>query len=153
MVSTIFCKKSAVKFAPISAYGCTVTYMALTFDSEFNRIVRYQFAADANEVTEVLADLPLRVASELAVELRDCSEALRYDGCSERAFYFQSEGSTLAIWIWNDVDASEACDLLLSIDNLDHRLTEATANEAFFQATGRSISEPRSYLRALIAPS
>jgi len=127
--------------------------MALSFDSEFNRIVRYQFAANANEVTEVLEHLPHRVASELAVELRECNEALRYDGCSERAFYFRSEGGTLAIWTWNDVDASEACDLLLSIDNLDERLTEVVANEAFFQATGRSISEPRSYLPASVAPS
>ena len=124
--------------------------MALTLDSEFNRIVRYQFAANANEVNEVLTHLPHRVASELAVELRDCSEALRYDGCSERAFYFHSEGSTLAIWIWNDVDASEACDLLMSIDNLDQRLTEVVANEAFLQATGRSISEPRSYQHAWV---
>jgi hypothetical protein len=127
--------------------------MALTLDSEFNRIVRYQFAANANEVTEVLEHLPHSVASELAVELSESNEALRYDGCSERAFYFRSEGSTLAIWTWNDVDASEACDLLLSIDNLDERVTEVVANEAFFQATGRSISEPRSYLRAFVAHS
>ena len=127
--------------------------MALSLDSEFNRIVRYQFAANADEVTEVLEHLPHRVASELAVELSECNEAVRYDGCSERAFYFRSEGSTLAIWTWNDVDASEACDLLLSIDNLDQRLTEVVANEAFFQATGRSISEPRSFWRPFAVPS
>lgn len=125
--------------------------MALTLEAVFNRIVRYKFAADANEVTEVLAKLPDRVASELAVELHGCSEALRYDGRSERAFYFRSEGSTLGIWIWNDVDASEASDLLLAIGNLDQRMTELVANEAFFQATGRSVSEPRSYLPALFA--
>jgi hypothetical protein len=122
--------------------------MTLARDAALNSIVRYQFAANAREVSEVLAHLPVRITSELAVELDGCGEALRYDGISERAYYFQSEGSTLAIWIWNDIDASEACDLLAFIVNRSQRVTEVMANEAFFVATGRLVSEPRTYRRA-----
>jgi len=122
--------------------------MTLARDAALNSIVRYQFAANAREVSEVLAHLPVRIASELAVELDGCGEALRYDGISERAYYFQSEGSTLAIWIWNDIDASEACDLLAFIVNRGTNVTEVMANEAFFVATGRLVSEPRTYRRA-----
>lgn len=122
--------------------------MALALDEALNRIVRYQFAANVSEVTEVLAQLPIRIASELTVELEGCGQALRYDAISERAYYFQSEGSTLAIWIWNDVDTAEACNLFPFIVSLDQRLTEDVANEAFFRATGRTVSESRGYSSA-----
>jgi hypothetical protein len=122
--------------------------MTLPRDAALNSIVRYQFAANPSEISEVLAHLPVRIASELVVELDGCGEALRYDGILERAYYFQSEGSTLAIWSWNDIDASEACDLLAFIVNRDQRVTEVVANEAFLVATGRQVSEPRTYRRA-----
>jgi hypothetical protein len=122
--------------------------MALAHDEALNRIVRYQFAGNAVEVSEVLARLPVRIASELIVELDGCGEALRYDGISERAYYFQSEGTTLAVWIWNDVDSSEASELLAFIVDRDQRVNEVLANEAFFAATGRRVCEPRGYRRA-----
>jgi hypothetical protein len=121
--------------------------MALARDAALNTTVRYQFAANASEVSDVLAKLPLRISTELVVELEGCGEALRYDGISERAYYFQSQGSTLAIWTWDDIDASEACDLLGFIVNLDQSFTEAIANEAFRVATGRQVSERRTYRR------
>jgi hypothetical protein len=122
--------------------------MVLARDAALNSIVRYQFAANPSEVTEVLAHLPVRIARELIVELDGCGEALRYDGILERAYYFLSEGGTLAIWSWSDIDASEACELLAFIVNRGQRVTEVMANEAFFVATGRQVSEPRTYRRA-----
>jgi len=122
--------------------------MSLTLDEKLNRTVRHQFAADAQEIAEVVSLLPVRVASELTQELERCGEAHRYDVSSERAYSFRSQGDTLTIWTWKDVDASEAGNLLPLIINLNQSVTEAVANEAFFQATGRRVGEPRTYRRA-----
>lgn len=127
--------------------------MPLMFDQKLNRTVRLQFAANAKEIAEVIALLPVGVASGLVLELQGCGEAHRYDVSLERAYSFRSEGSTLAIWIWNNVDASEAGNLLPLIVNLNQSVTEAIANEAFFQATGRRVSELRTYRRWSHRPS
>jgi hypothetical protein len=121
--------------------------MALTLDITLNKTLRHQIAADAREVTDVVARLPRRVADDLMVELQGCGEAHRYDVSSARAYSFRSEGSTLDIWIWSDVDAIEAGSLLPSLVGLDQGLTETTASDAFFQATGRRVNEPRAYTR------
>jgi len=123
--------------------------MALTLDQTLNRIVQHQFAANAKEVTEVVGLLPAKVASGLSRELELCGEAFRYDVRSHRAYSFRSEGSTLTVWIWRDVDTREASNLLPSIVSLDQILTEVVANKAFVQATGRRVSEPRTYRGAL----
>ena len=136
------------KFLPLKANcGCTVAYMPLTLDEKLNRTVRHQFAANAQEVAEVVALLPVKVASELTQELERCGEAHRYDVSSERAYSFRSEGNTLTIWTWKDVDASEAGNLLPLIVNLNQSVSEDVANDAFFRATGRRVGEPRTYRR------
>ena len=122
--------------------------MSLTLDEKLNSTVCHQFAANAKEVAEVVELLPVRVASGLTVELEGCGEAYRFDVLSERAYSFRRDGTTLSIWIWNDVETSEAGNLLPLIVSLNKSLTEVVANEVFFQATGRRVSEPRPYRRA-----
>ena len=120
----------------------------VALDKAFNRIVRYQVAANGREADEVIALLPFIVSLGLEQELAACKEAHRYDLDSKRAYSFQLESNRLHIWIWNEVDDYvEAGILLTLIASRDKDLSEEFANETYLRATGRHVDQSRAVLR------
>jgi hypothetical protein len=122
----------------------------IALDSAFNRIVRYQVAANREEANELLAHLPVDVSDELERELGLCKEAHRYDLDGKRAYCIQLDGDRLHVWSWNDVeDYVEAGNLLSLIVSLDEGLSEDLANEIYVRATGRNVNQPRPRINPL----
>jgi hypothetical protein len=70
----------------------------IALDSTFNRIVRYQVAANRSEAKELIALLPYIVSNGLEAELGVCGDAHRYDLIGECAYFFQLDGDRLHIW-------------------------------------------------------
>ena len=108
----------------------------------FNAVVRHTLAATAEEVEEVLADLPASVSQGLAHELQIAGDVHRYDLAAQRAYYFEKQGDELAVWSWNEVRYHhEAGELIALVVASRAPLDEELANAFYVCATGRTVEQ------------
>ena len=119
-------------------------------DRTYNAVVRYMLATTAEEVFDVFARLSNAVVDGLAAELDVAGDVHRYDREAKRAYYFEREGTNLAVWSWDEVHYfHEAGELLAIVVALKVPLDEAQANKAYARATGRTVENPRALTNEL----
>jgi hypothetical protein len=110
----------------------------------YNDIVQYMLATNAAEIAEVFARLPVGVAQGLAAELDVAGDVHRYDADAKRVYYFEQQGTNLAVWSWNEVHRPhEAGELIFLVVGSRAPLDERLANEFYTRATQRTVRSPR----------
>src|SRR5687768_16904973 len=113
-------------------------------EKTYNDVVRYIQATTADEVEQVLAPLPDGVREGLAEEVRKFGDGHRYDPTAKRAYYFERQGTGVAVWCWNHVyRPHEAGELIYRVVSSSASLDENLANACFARATGRTVTHPR----------
>lgn len=106
-----------------------------------NQVVSFIHATSADEFEELLARLPDPVKAGLAEELAKFMDAHRYDGSTQRAYYFERQGSGVIAWSWNHVyRPHEAGELIFRVVSSPGTLDENLANECYTRATGRAVT-------------
>lgn len=109
-----------------------------------NQVVSFVHATSADEFGQLLARLPDVVKAGLADELAKFSDAHRYDGPAQRAYYFERQGTGVIVWSWNHVfRPHEAGELIFRVVSSPGTLDEKLANECYARATGRAVTNPR----------
>ena len=109
----------------------------------YNEIVGFMLAANGDEFAQILALLPEDVKGGLMEELQKLSDAHRYDTAAQRAYYFELQGTGVAVWSWNHVHRPhEAGELIFHVVGSTAPLDEKRANECYARATGRTIENP-----------
>ena len=109
----------------------------------YNEIVSFMLAANGDEFAQILALLPEDVKGGLMEELQKLSDAHRYDTLAQRAYYFELQGTGVAVWTWNHVyRPHEAGELIFHVVSSAMPLNEERAIECYVRATGRTIQNP-----------
>ena len=91
--------------------------------------VSSHFAITAAEREALTAELPNAIARGLSESLDRETVVLRYDMPSRCAYCIKREGPGLSLWVWSDLGAEAAGDLLSSIAAIDEPMTETLALE------------------------
>lgn len=113
-------------------------------EKTFNAVVHYTLATTAAEVGEVFARLSKAVVIGLVAELDVAGDVHRYDPDKKCVYYFERQGTNLAVWSWNEVHRPhEAGELIFLVVSSVSPLDEMLANEFYVRATGRTLDNPR----------
>ena len=112
-------------------------------EKTYNQIVSFIHATNTDEFEQVLALLPDLLRVGLAEELKKFSDAHRYDANATRAYYFERQGTGVAVWRWNHVyRPHEAGELIFLVVSSSASLNDQLANECYARATGRTVDSP-----------
>ena len=68
------------------------------FEQSYNAVVNYTLATSAEEIDQVFSRLSRIAATGLAAELEVAGDVHRYDAVAKRAYYFERQGTNLAVW-------------------------------------------------------
>ena len=110
----------------------------------YNQVVSFVHATSADELEQLLALLPDVVRVGLAEEVKKFGDAHRYDATGKLAYYFERQGSGVAVWTWSHVyRPHEAGQLIFDVVSQPASLNEKLANECYARATGRTVDRPR----------
>ena len=114
-------------------------------EKTYNEVVSFIQATTADEVAQALARLPDVVKVGLAEEVQKFSDGHRYDENAKRAYYFERQGTGMAIWSRNHVyRPHEAGELIFRVVSARALLDEKLANECYERATGRAVTNLQS---------
>jgi len=109
-------------------------------EKTYNEVVSFIQATTADEVAQALGRLPDVVKLGLAEEVQKFSDGHRYDENAKRAYYFERQGTGVAIWSWNHVyRPHEAGELIFRVVSARVLLDDKLANECYERATGRAV--------------
>ena len=85
------------------------------FEKSYDAVVNYALATSAEKIDQVFSRLSRIVAIDLGAELDIAGEMHRYDAVAKRAYYFERQGTNLAVWTRNEVHRFHEAGELLTL--------------------------------------